>query len=117
MSEMMYCNSWHVVRRRLPKFYDRAITLMNGVLEFAFSSVQEVEIFSVKVKQALEADKPKDDESRVVFEHDFVGTRIIIRCGEEEIARLHFYPVRAVLTYDLDKKHFVNENNKEVKLL
>lgn len=116
MSKMMYCFSWLRMKHRPKKFYDRAIKMMRGVLECAFSSLNEVEIFALKVRKALEADKPKDDESRVVFEHDFVGTRILIRCGEEEIARLHFYPVRAVLTYDLDKKHFVNENNEEVKL-
>lgn len=116
MSEMMCCFPWLRMKHQPKEFYDRAIKMMRRVLECAFSSPNEVEIFALKVKEALEADKPEGDNSCVEFEHDFVGTRILIRCGEEEIAGIYFHPVRAVLTYDLDKKHFVNENNKEVKL-
>ena len=74
-----------------------------------------MEILTFKVKEALEAAKPKGSTAHV-YKHvpDNGDINISVykdEASENSVGRAHFAPVRSFLTWDMDDKKFI-----EVKL-
>ena len=98
-----------------PKFLDEAIRLLTSAQNKLFICSSDVEVLALKVREALEAARPKGSTAHV-YKHvpDRGDINISVykdESSENSVGRAHFAPVRAITTYDLDEGQFI-----EVKL-
>ena len=98
-----------------PKFLDEAIHLLTDAKNKVFIDSNDVEVLAFKVREALEAAKPKGSTANVSLDVPDRGDIYIYvykdNGGDNSVGRAHFAPVRAFTTYDLDEEQFI-----EVKL-
>ena len=112
---MMYFCHYTYEASKHPKFLNEACKLLTSADGKLFIDVQDVEILAIKVRQALEKDMPKGSTANV-NKHTTDGEITINVYATAlkdvtSVGRAYFKPVRAFVTYDMDKQDFV-----EVKL-
>ena len=113
---MMYFCHYTYEASKHPKFLNEACKLLTDADGKLFINVQDVEILAIKVRQALEKDKPKGSTS-AANKHTTHDGEIVIDVyatalkDVNSVGRAHFRPVSANVTYDLDDEDFI-----EVKL-
>lgn len=114
--KMMYCH-YHYEKTKHPKFYDAACELLAKAKQCAFTSQNEVDIFVNMVKQALEGNKPAGSSSRLVHTKGKDGGQITIQTGklDDDVARLHYYPIRKFLEYKLSAMDFFDVSERYEK--
>ena len=98
-----------------PKYMNEAMRLLTSADGKIFIDYGDVEILAFKVREALDAAKPKGSTAYV---HKHVPDKGDINISiyannhtDNSIGRAHFKPVRSFVTWDMDDEKFI-----EVKL-
>ena len=107
---MIYCCGDNFFERsNYPKFYAKAVGVMRGANNIAFSRKEDFDVFVHRLKTRLETDKPKGHAARIsdVIAGERKGC-ISIESGKDEtpVARIFFEPVKAVVEYDMGTGRF-----------
>ena len=98
-----------------PKFLDEAIRLLTDAQNKIFIDSNDVEVLAFKVREVLEAAKPKGSTAHVCKHVPNEGNIQISIYAKDScdnsVGRAYFAPVRAFVTWDMDDEKFI-----EVKL-
>lgn len=108
---MMYYCHYTFEAAQHPKFLDGAIRLLTDARHKMFLDRNDVKVLAVRVREALEAARPKGSTAHVSTDVPDRGDICIYvyngDAGYNSVGRAHFSPVRAFVTFDPDKQQFI----------